>query len=213
MFHSLCGDESLKNVMFLTTKWDKAPAFAVKHEQELTEKFWAGMLKLGCSGPKRLGGVANHSSGIADPISDIIAPILKFKPTWLQIQRQLGTGKQLGDTTAGQMIDQDLSREIQKYQESFESTLAEIQHSHEHKIRAALQEQAAKFGQHLAKAKFDREMLKADFEERVKADKLRRKEFWVSAFIGAASLYWGRQLSRRRLLVKPVSNDECDGGV
>lgn len=133
-------------------------------------------MKLGCSGPKRLGGVANHSSGIADPISDIIAPILKFKPTWLQIQRQLGNGMQLSDTTAGRRIAQDLSGKIRKYQESFDSTLAEIQQSHEHKIRAALQEQANKLKQEIAEAKHDREMLKADFEKRVKADNERRRK-------------------------------------
>ena len=33
MFHHLCGDQSLKNVMFLTTKWDKAStSFAQKQE-------------------------------------------------------------------------------------------------------------------------------------------------------------------------------------
>ena len=60
------------------------------------------------------GEVANQSSGIADPISAIIAPILRFKPTWLQIQRQLGNGMQLSDTTAGRRIAQDLSGEIRK---------------------------------------------------------------------------------------------------
>ena len=49
MFHHLCGDQSLKNVMFLTTKWDKAStSFARKHEG-LTKNFWSGMIELGCS--------------------------------------------------------------------------------------------------------------------------------------------------------------------
>lgn len=132
MFHHLCGDQSLKNVMFLTKKWDKAStSFAQKHEEELTKNVWSGMIELGCSRPKRLGGVANYSSGIVDPISDVIAQVLKFQPSWLQIQRQLGSGKHILDTTAGQKVDQDLSLEIKKTQDSFNSTLAQIEKSHE----------------------------------------------------------------------------------
>ena len=97
-----------------------------------------------------------------------------FKPTWLQIQRQLGTGKRLNDTTAGQMVDQDLAGKIQKYHESFDSTLAEIQQSHNHELQAALREQADEYTKVLDKAKAERKKLKADLKKRVEADEERR---------------------------------------
>ena len=146
MFHHLCGDESLKNVVFLTTKWDKAStSFAQKHEEELKENFWSAMIKLGCSQPKRLGGVATQSSGIVDPVSDVIVPILKFQPRWLEIQRELGSGKLLSDTTAGQNVFQDLSSKMKKMEENFDSTMAQVEKSHEASSKAALLNQAEKF--------------------------------------------------------------------
>ena len=113
MFQRLCGEESLKNVVLVTTKWDEAFDNARRHEEELIKDFWAVMIKLGSSHAKRLGKVVDPSSDIVDPVSDVIAPMLQFQPTFLQIQRELGEGKDLIDTTAGQYIDRDLSFAIE----------------------------------------------------------------------------------------------------
>lgn len=174
MFQRLCGEKSLKNVILLTTKWDKPADFAERHEKELTYKFWAPMIKLGCSDPKRLGIIADPLSRIVDPIRDIIAPVLRFKPTWLQIQRELGKGKDLHETAAGMYIDHDLSVAMVQYKQGFESTLAAFERSYEQQVKAALAEQAEAFQRNLNEAKDDKKALREDFEKVMEAQVERR---------------------------------------
>jgi hypothetical protein len=49
MFGKLCGDGAIKNVVLSTTMWTKVKPFEVgeRREQELKEKYWAGMLNMG----------------------------------------------------------------------------------------------------------------------------------------------------------------------
>lgn len=178
MFLRLCGDESLKNVMLLTTKWDKSPEHARKHEKELIKNFWADMIELGSSHPKRLGKVVDRASEIVDPVSDVIAPMLQFQPTFLQIQRELGSGKDLIDTAAGQYVDQYLSVAIQKYKESHDSTLAQAEKSGQLRVKEALAGQAVKHEEELQEAQKDKAALKDDFENVVKAEDKRRSKLF-----------------------------------
>ena len=169
MFHCLCGDESLKNMVFLTTKWDKAsPSFAQKHEEELKNNFWSTMINLGCSQPKRLGGVATQSSGIVDPVSDVILPMLKYQPRWLEIQRELGSGNLLSDTTAGQKVHQDLSSQMEKMQEDYKLTMIQSEKSHEATIKAALVNQAEQYSNKFKEYEAERKALEATYERVMK---------------------------------------------
>ena len=180
MFQRLCGEESLKNVMLLTTKWDKSPELqsACNHELELVNNFWAFMIEFGSSHPKRLGNVVDPSSDIVNPVSDIIAPILKFQPTFLQIQRELGNGKDLIDTAAGQYVDRDLSIAIQKYKESHDSAMIQAEKTWHSKLKEALAGQAAFHDEQLEEAQRDKEALRDDFEKVAKAEEERRSKLF-----------------------------------
>lgn len=178
MFQRLCGEESLKNVMLVTTKWDKAPENARNHEAELVKDFWAGMIKLGSSHPKRLGKVVDPSSKVVDPIFGLVAPMLQFQPTFLQIQRELGEGKDLIDTTAGQYVDRDLSVAIEKYKESQGSALAEAEKTGRLQLKEALADQAAIHEKGLKEAQRDKKALREDFEDVMKAEEERRSNLF-----------------------------------
>ena len=127
------------------------------------------MIKLNCSLPKRLGGVASQSSGIVDPISDVILPMLKYQPRWLEIQRELGCGKLLSDTTAGQKVYQNLSSKIKTMEKNFNSTMAQVEKSHEATIQAALGGQAEEHKAEITKTLAEQKALEATCE-RVKKD-------------------------------------------
>ncbi|KAL8716629.1 MAG: hypothetical protein Q9181_008405, partial [Wetmoreana brouardii] len=158
---------AVKKRLILTTRWDKSPEFArdhENHESELISNFWDVMINLGSSSPKRVGK-ADPSSGIVNPVSDIIAPMFKFQLTFLQIQRELGNGKDLIDTAAGQYVDQELSIAIPKHKESSDSAMAQAEKTCQPQLKEALAGQAAIHDEELEGAKKDKEALRMDFKE------------------------------------------------
>ena len=49
MFQNLCGTEALKNVVLVTTMWDKVDEEeGYNRENELTARYWKAMIDLGC---------------------------------------------------------------------------------------------------------------------------------------------------------------------
>lgn len=181
MFQRLCGEESLGNVMLLTTKWDKPADFAQSHEdheEELINKFWADMIKLGCSHPKRLGATVGPSQGIANPVSDIIAPMLRLKPVWLKLQRELSEGNSLGDTLVGQYVDQSLSVVIAENMKSAESARVAAKESQRTQLKAVYTEQAEARQCDLKEAKKDKDALREDFEKVMETEAERRSKLF-----------------------------------
>ena len=173
MFQRLCGEGSFRNVMLLTTKWDRSGDSAQSHEEEMINKFWAGMIKLGCSRPKRLGATVDRSLNIVDPVSDVIAPMLEFRPTWLQIQRELGKGNDLINTAAGQYVDRGLTTTITQHKETIESALTEASKTYQEQFATALAEQAGDLQREVEVAKRDKEALREGFPTVMKAEEER----------------------------------------
>lgn len=167
--------------MLLTTKWDKPADLAQSHEdheEELIKKFWAGMIKLGCSHPKRLGGAVDPPPGVVNPVSDIITPMLRFEPVWLKIQRELSEGTSLMDTLAGQYVDQKLSVVIAEHTKSAESALVAVKESRGTEWKAALVEQAEAHQSDLKEAKDDKDALREDFEKVMALEAERRSKLF-----------------------------------
>ena len=161
-----------------TTKWDKPAEFAQKHEEELVNKFWANMIKLGCPRPLRLGAMVDRSSSILDPVSDIITPVLRFKPIWLQIQRELGKGSDLSATAVGKYVDRKLTAAIAECKESSEAALVQARESHQEAVKNALSEQAEDHQRELKKAEHDQVALREDFGKVMKAEEERRSKLF-----------------------------------
>lgn len=91
------GHGALNDARLALWSWKIQTELIEEHEQELINNFWAPMIGLGCLLPKRLARSVDPSSNTVDSISDVVMPMLRFKPTWLQIQRELAEGSQLSD--------------------------------------------------------------------------------------------------------------------
>lgn len=179
MFVRLCGEKSLRNVMLVTTKWDKADLrSAENHEGELTERFWADMIRLGCSNPVRVCEGINEAAKTVEPSQHIVFPMLRYKPLYLQIQRELGKGKDLIDTEAGRYIDQSLSGQIEDLQKARMETKEEYELATVEPVQAALSEQLQQNKEGISQAEQEKEALREEFTKVREAEAERRRELF-----------------------------------
>ena len=100
MFQKLVGDDSMKNVILVTTMWGKLQPSddGDARVKQLTEtgKFWGGMITSG----------ARHEryDGTGVDALRIIRLMLDNAPCKLQIQEELDSGQKLADTAAGKEV-------------------------------------------------------------------------------------------------------------
>jgi hypothetical protein len=94
LFGKLCGNEAMANVVIATTKWDQiSEEVAAMREKELKGKFWANILSLGC--------VTARYTNTHESAWDIVNLIIPKAPLpALLIQRELGQGKHISQTSA-----------------------------------------------------------------------------------------------------------------
>ena len=100
MFQKLVGDDSMKNVILVTTMWGKLQPSddGDARVKQLTEtgKFWGGMIASG----------ARHEryNGTGEDALRIIDMMLDNAPCKLQIQQELDHGQSLAHTAAGKEV-------------------------------------------------------------------------------------------------------------
>ena len=100
MFQKLVGDNSMKNVILVTTMWGKLQSSddGDARVKQLTEtgKFWGSMISSG----------ARHEryDGTGEDARRIIHTMLDNAPCKLQIQQELDDGRELVDTAAGKEV-------------------------------------------------------------------------------------------------------------
>ena len=100
MFQKLVGDDSMKNVVLVTTMWGKLQSSddGDARVKQLTEtgKFWGDMITSG----------ARHEKydGTGEDALRIIHMMLYNRPRKLQIQEELDNGQRLTDTAAGKEV-------------------------------------------------------------------------------------------------------------
>ncbi|KAI5921236.1 P-loop containing nucleoside triphosphate hydrolase protein [Camillea tinctor] len=118
MFQKLTGEKNLKNVMLVTSMWDKvAEAEGLAREQELKDKFWRLMLVAYKAKSARHDGSSESALRIAHTL-------MENKPFYLQLQEEMGLGnKALRDTAAGQ----EVMAEITKMKEEHQREIAEME--------------------------------------------------------------------------------------
>ncbi|KAF2185519.1 hypothetical protein K469DRAFT_525663, partial [Zopfia rhizophila CBS 207.26] len=113
MFSKLVGRDGFKNVILVTTKWDKLndPQEGEKRESELkdgfefkgrkNEGYWISMLSLGA-------GIKRHN-GTTESAERILREFIGKDPTDLAILREIvDERKELNNTNAGREINKDL---------------------------------------------------------------------------------------------------------
>ncbi|KAF8435213.1 P-loop containing nucleoside triphosphate hydrolase protein [Terfezia claveryi] len=110
MMRKLCGDENMKNVLLVTTRWEMMEyerCVEVETEYLLGPGgFWHGMVSQGA-------GHARYN-GTLDAARQIIDRIVVQSPVFLRIQQELSEGKDVRDTAAGQALITELEKQALK---------------------------------------------------------------------------------------------------
>jgi hypothetical protein len=129
MFRSLCGDNAFKNVVLATTFWDELPDLAKgkAREKMLVEvsDWWGYMASRGSQVRRFLN---SRESAL-----DILADLTGLPEITLQIQEEMvNQGLEVGETTAGEALNQELAdltarfeRELEALQEEKEQARRE----------------------------------------------------------------------------------------
>ncbi|TEB22531.1 P-loop containing nucleoside triphosphate hydrolase protein [Coprinellus micaceus] len=104
LFKKICGEDSLRNVAIVTTKWGRVPEEEGKERQrnlEINDKYFGGMIKA--------GAVPFCYDGTPASAHSILEHIFTKQPTELNIQREMVVEKkELADTEAAQELHKQL---------------------------------------------------------------------------------------------------------
>ncbi|KAL4062284.1 hypothetical protein V8B97DRAFT_2026873 [Scleroderma yunnanense] len=122
IFQKLCGQDSLKNVVIVTTMWDKVtPEEGLQREQEL-------MLSDNLFKPLLDGGaVMTRHDGTQQSAHDVIKHLFKLESTVPQIVRELVIGRRnLLDTEAGMELQKEVRDVLQRHQQDLQRLEDEI---------------------------------------------------------------------------------------
>lgn len=129
MFRRLCGSESLKNVVVVTTRWDALvnETEGVQREKDLMNnpKFFQPLIDAGAR-------FLRHNN-TSESAGRIMAQLLGNDPIALQIQVEMSQGRKLSDTSAGAELGTDLSSLIRSHQVELENLRIELQTAMESK--------------------------------------------------------------------------------
>ncbi|KDQ18734.1 hypothetical protein BOTBODRAFT_52664 [Botryobasidium botryosum FD-172 SS1] len=174
MFHKLCGDAVLKNVVLCTTMWSGvSEEVGAQREAQLTSQFWQEMIRKGAS-TMRYDGTEQDAQRI---ISHLMS--LGGAPP-LQIQKEIvDQGKSLIETAAGAHINEDILRleakhraELEEIKKDFQRALAEK----DVEMQRMITNERKAFEAKLAQAEKDRKTLSDNSKTQVEAMERRIRE-------------------------------------
>ncbi|KAL4070380.1 hypothetical protein J3A83DRAFT_4524895 [Scleroderma citrinum] len=116
MFRKLCGDDSLKNVVVVTTMWDKVTleeGGRVEQELKSSNGLFRSILDKGAT-------MMRHDRS-SNSSADIINHLLQKSPITLQIVREISEQKNaLQDTAAGAELHNQIRERLRKHKEEME---------------------------------------------------------------------------------------------
>jgi hypothetical protein len=125
MFRKLCGDDALKNVVVVTTRWDdvqeKDREAMGKREKELMQtpgKFFEPLISAG-------GRFLRHDNTIGSA-RRITETFLTNDPTPLQIQLEMHGGKTLEETAAGSELAAEMKKLMDKHNSEMKNLKEEM---------------------------------------------------------------------------------------
>lgn len=100
MFRVICGEDALKCVTLVSTKWALARAEGDRREEQLKENFWGGMLALGAKTMR----VENDSNSALAVVNKVVEGRLA-RIDHVQLQNEIVTlGRLLPQTDAGRTL-------------------------------------------------------------------------------------------------------------
>ncbi|KAG7284892.1 hypothetical protein NEMBOFW57_009507 [Staphylotrichum longicolle] len=116
LFRKITGNDNMKNVTLLTTKWEILPdqAIGVRRENELHEEpgFWNRMLADDAQ--------SRRHDGTKESALAIIRELLKKDPVVLRMQQQMAEGADIVNTEAGEFVNEEYLRLQKQHREDME---------------------------------------------------------------------------------------------
>jgi DNA repair exonuclease SbcCD ATPase subunit len=121
MFKSLCGAETYKNVVVLTTFWDRVSnEEGVKREKELRSRVFKDLVDGGSH--------FMRFNRTMDSANNVLRHILTLAPRNIQIQKEICVdGKDLEETAAGSVRQEEMAHMISKHTEQIAEVQAEVE--------------------------------------------------------------------------------------
>jgi len=164
MFKGLCGSKNYKNVVILTTFWDKMTIIeeGVRREDQLKTDFFKELVAGGANF-MRHGSCDNMETG-----RTVLEHVFTLLPANLQIKEEIREqGKRLEETAAGSVHSEEMKRMIAKHKEEMASLQEELEtmranHAAE---RQEVMEELDKLKQQLAREEQERSELRRGLDE------------------------------------------------
>ncbi|KAG4436309.1 hypothetical protein IFR05_008203 [Cadophora sp. M221] len=143
VFEKLCGTDSLKNLLIVTTHWDKMDfQDGSERESEIFEHFFQHMIDGGAR-------TARHDN-TPQSASNCLRKLLGNPPIIMSIQRELLHQKlPLGETAAGLAVNEEMSAVKKKLEEQYKENLANIQAAQNKRMEKLFKEQNERYGKKL----------------------------------------------------------------
>jgi len=173
MFRELCGDSSLKNVILVTNMWGGVSEdVGEARERELTTNFFKPVLDKGAK------IVRHHNT--AQSAHNVIRRVMGNRPITLQIQRELvDEGKDITDTAAAEVINEELNGEIRRLQAELRDIKVEMKEAvkgNDEETKQELEEGARKLQEQVIKMMMDWEGMTSSYiEEKKRTEQVMRQ--------------------------------------
>ncbi|KAI0080924.1 hypothetical protein K474DRAFT_1704220 [Panus rudis PR-1116 ss-1] len=175
MFRKLCGDDTLKNVLLVTTMWGLVdPVKGTAREEQLaTDEL---LFKPILDGGARMVRHDNTLGGA----HDVIRMVLRNHPLPLLIQKELvDEGKDISETGAGEALGQELAELARKHRDEIKQVqqeMAEAMAEKDEQTRKELDAYQKQLQQSMEKAEQDRDRLSSEYKaEKKRADEEMQK--------------------------------------
>lgn len=168
MFKSLCGAETYKNVVVLTTFWDRVSnEEGVKREKELRSRVFKDLVDGGSH--------FMRFNRTMDSANKVLRHILTLAPRNVQIQKEICVdGKDLEETAAGSVRQEEMARMISKHTEQIAELQAEEAAKQSDKAaRRQLEEERDKLQKEVERLQNEASELRKGLDE--KRDKLQEE--------------------------------------
>ncbi|KAJ4480259.1 lipoxygenase [Lentinula aciculospora] len=164
MFQNLCGTNAYRNIVVLTTFWDRVSMLeGAKREGQLQSMYFSDIV-VG-------GALFMRHDRTARSAAEVLAHILTLRPTNLQIQEEIRVGgKALEDTAAGSVHREEIERIMAKYREEVSNLSKEISAMKQDNnvLMRELEEEKSEVQQHLKRWESEKAQLKRGLDNSVK---------------------------------------------
>jgi hypothetical protein len=123
VFRELCGKSTLVNVVIATNMWNDPPTepeLNREHELKTSKMFFEPAVSKGARMTRYVRERGEESA------HDIIRMFMPNKPEPLQVQIEVDAGLSLGETSAGQVLTEELNKLIKKQQKEINDLRKEM---------------------------------------------------------------------------------------